>query len=611
MTDHESNLKKILADAMSVLKPPPKLTVSEWADSERRLDAQSSAEPGRWYTSRAEYQRGIMDACSDPSVREVVVMAGAQLGKTEAILNIIGYHMDYDPCPVLVLQPTLEMAQAFSKDRVAAGLIKATPSINGKVKDPRSRDSGNTTLHKVFPGGALTIVGANSPAGLASRPIRLVLCDEVDRYPSSAGSEGDPIQLARKRSATFWNRKIVMVSTPTNKNDSRIEDAFEKSDKRYYHVPCKHCGEKQKLKWQNVRWEDGDPDTAYYVCEECGSIWSDSDRAHAIAHGEWMAEEPFKGTAGFSISGLYSPWTPLADGVRDFLNVRKNPQQLRVWTNTYLGETWEDKGETVDEHNLAERGEDYEGKVPEEVVFLTAGVDVQNDRLEMSIIGWGRDDESWVVDHRIMYGDPSTPNLWNNLLSQIKQTFITHDDRELPIRGTCIDSGGHHTQAVYKFAKANAGNRVFAIKGIGGEIGSKPVVGRPSKNNAQKCPLFPIGVDTAKDLLFSRLKNQEEGPGYIHFSHHLPEEYYRQLTAEKIVTRFHKGYSKRTFVKTRERNEALDCMVYALSAYAILNINVNSVADRMREKRLAKQEEPAKKPPFPGRPKPNFVNSWR
>lgn len=612
MTDKRQVLQQKLREAMKVLSPPPRLTVSEWADKERRLDAQSSAEPGRWYTSRAEYQRGIMDACSDASVREVVVMAGAQLGKTEAILNIIGYHIDHDPCPILVLQPTLEMATAFSKDRVAAGLISATPAIRGRVKDPRARDSGNTTLHKIFPGGAITMVGANSPSGLASRPIRLVLCDEVDRYPTSAGSEGDPIQLARKRSATFWNRKIVMVSTPTNKGDSRIEQAYEKSDQRKYHVPCRHCGELQELKWANVRWDEGDPETAYYFCEHCGSTWSDSDRAHSIARGEWIATNPFSGIAGFSISGLYSPWTPLSDGVRDFLAVRKNPQQLRVWTNTYLGETWEDAGETVDEHYLSERGEDYGGMLPEEVVFLTAGVDVQDDRLEISLIGWGRDDESWVIDHRILYGDPSTPNIWNNLLSQLKATFETHDGRELNIRGTCIDSGGHHTQTVYKFCKANAGQRIFAIKGIGGEIGSKPVVGRPSKNNAARCPLFPIGVDTAKDLIFSRLKINEIGAGYVHFSEHLPEEYYRQLTAEKIVTRFNKGYSKRTFVKVRPRNEALDCMVYALSAYAILNVNVNSVADRMAEASRAKKEEPPKKHPLARSPrKQNFVNAWR
>jgi phage terminase large subunit GpA-like protein len=222
-----------------------------------------------------------MDACSDPNIQEVVVMAGAQLGKTEAILNIIGYHIHHDPSPILVLQPTLDMAQAFSKDRVASGLIRSTPALRDKVKDPRSRDSGNTTLHKVFPGGALTMVGANSASGLASRPIRLVLCDEVDRYPTSAGTEGDPIQLARKRSATFWNRKIVMVSTPTNKGASRIEEAFEQSDQRRFHLPCKHCHHEQVMKWANVRWED-DPDTAAYMCEGCGVLWSDSDRRWSI-----------------------------------------------------------------------------------------------------------------------------------------------------------------------------------------------------------------------------------------------------------------------------------------------------------------------------------------
>jgi phage terminase large subunit GpA-like protein len=559
-----------------------------------------------------------MDACSDPSVREVVVMAGAQLGKTEAILNIIGFHMDHDPCPVLVLQPTLEMAQAFSKDRLASGLIRATPSIRGKVKDPRARDANNTTLHKVFPGGAITIVGANSPAGLASRPIRLVLCDEVDRYPTSAGSEGDPIQLARKRAATFWNRKIVMVSTPTNRNDSRIESAYLASDQRQFYVPCRHCGQQQVLKWSNVVWTDSNPETAGYGCEGCGAIWTDPDRAHAIARGHWKAIADFKGIAGFAINGLYSPWTPLADGVRDFLSVRKNPQQLRVWTNTYLGETWEDQGETVDSFSLAERREPFNEKVPEEVVMLTAGADVQDNRIELQIIGWGRDDESWVIDHRIMYGDPSTPQIWTTLASALFSTFETHDGRELPIRGTAVDSGGHHTQAVYTFCKKHAAHRVFAIKGVGGEIGSRPVVGRPTKNNAAKCPLFPIGVDTAKDMLFSRFRVNEEGPGFIHFSEHLDDEFFKQLTAEKVVTRYHKGYSKRTFIKTRTRNEALDCMVYALAAYHILNVNVNAIAAKIEERKQNMTEEPeaqtetgpVRRRARSGRPS-GFVNSWR
>jgi phage terminase large subunit GpA-like protein len=556
-----------------------------------------------------------MDACSDPKIREVVVMAGAQLGKSEAILNIIGYHIENDPSPILVLQPTVEMAQSFSKDRVANGLIRSTPCLREKVKDPRSRDSGNTTLHKVFPGGALTLVGANSPAGLASRPIRLVLCDEVDRYPTSAGSEGDPIQLARKRANTFWNRKIVMVSTPTNKGASRIEEAFEESDQRRYYVPCKHCHHEQKMIWQNVRWQEGDPDSAAYACNACGVLWTDSDRRWSIRNGRWVAEAEFKGIAGFYINGLYSPWTPLADGVRDFLSMKKNPEQLRVWTNTYLGESWEDAGEQVDDFSLYERREDFEEAVPEEVVFITAGVDVQDNRLEASIIGWARDQESYVIDHKVLYGDPSTPQLWTQLDSLVNKTYETYDGRQMAIRATCIDSGGHFTNSVYQYAKKNAGKRIFAIKGVGGE--GKPIAGRPTKNNVARCPLFPIGVDTVKDLLFARMRIEEPGAGYIHFNSHLDDEYFRQLTAEKIVTRFHRGFKKRVFQKVRARNEALDCFVYAIGAYAILNIDVNTLADKVkikdnvRENISNESKAKPKKPPFVPRVGSGFVNSWR
>ena len=554
-----------------------------------------------------------MDACSDPATPEVVVMAGAQLGKTEAILNILGFHIAHDPCPILVMQPTLEMAQAFSKDRVAAGLVRSTPVLRGKIKDPRARDSGNTTLHKVFPGGALTMVGANSAAGLASRPVRILLADEVDRYPSSAGTEGDPILLGRKRTATFWNRKVIMVSTPTNKGASRIEEAFEGSDQRRYHVPCRHCEQFQVLKWSNVQWIDGDPETARYACEGCGALWSDADRIWAIRNGEWRASKPFTGVAGFAINGMYSPWTPLADGVRDFLNVKKNPEMLRVWTNTYLGETWEDQGETVDDWSLAERREPLPS-IPDEVIVLTAGVDVQDNRLEVTLLGHGRDDETWVLSHDTLWGDPSTPQLWTALDSKLFAQYETESGRQLMIRSTCVDSGGHYTNAVYAYCKRNAGRRVFAIKGVGGE--GKAMVGRPSKNNVGKCPLFPVGVHTVKDTLFGRLKITDQGPAYVHFSDTLPDEYFKQLTAEKIVTRYHKGFQRREFIKTRPRNEALDCFVYALAAHAIIGVNVNALAARLD---AAPAETEEKAPPAPARqgfiPRPQrvggFVNSWR
>jgi phage terminase large subunit GpA-like protein len=548
-----------------------------------------------------------MDACSDPENRQVIVMAGAQLGKTEAILNIIGYHIHNDPSPILCLQPTLDMAQAFSKDRVASGLLNSTPVLRDKVKNPRSRDSGNTTLHKTFAGGALTMVGANSPSGLASRPIRILLCDEVDRYPTSAGSEGDPIQLAMKRTATFWNRRIIMVSTPTNKGVSRIEDSFEQSDKRYYKVPCKHCEHEQRLVWSNVKWEKGLPETAKYMCEDCGVLWSDSDRRWSIRNGRWVATAPFNGVAGFSISAMYSPWTPLADGVRDFLAVRKNPEQLRVWTNTYLGETWEDAGEQIDNYSLGERREEMP-YIPKEVALMTCGVDTQDNRLELTVQGWSRDDESYVISHDVLYGDPSTPQLWQALETKLFKVYETEDGREMSISATAIDSGGHFTNSVYQFCKKHTGRRVFAIKGVGGD--GRAIVGRPSKNNIARCPLFPVGVDTVKDLVFARLKISEQGAGYVHFSDVLTDDYFLQLTAEKAVTRFHKGFKKRTYIKVRTRNEALDCMVYSIAAYAIINVDINALAERQEREVPVQEPEKAKKPAFVPRKK-NFMNSWR
>jgi phage terminase large subunit GpA-like protein len=571
----------LVRQTMAILTPPPNLSVSQWADENRRLSPEASAEPGSWSTSRAEYQRGIMDAVNDPSVNNIVVMSSAQIGKTEICNNVLGYHIDQDPAPILVVQPTLDMAQAWSKDRLAT-MLRDTPVLQNKVADPRSRDSGNTTLHKVFPGGHITACGANSPSSLASRPIRIVLCDEVDRYPVSAGAEGDPISLARKRSATFWNKKLIMVSTPTVKGQSRIEQAFFESDQREYYVPCPDCGEFRTLKWANVQFDKEAPETAAYVCEDCGSVWDDSKRLRAIRKGEWRAHAPFKGTAGFRLSALYSPWMSLEDGVRDFLEARKQPATLRVWINTYLGETWEEEGQRVDDIGVSERREDYGDTLPDGVIIITAGVDVQDDRLEMEIVGWGRNEESWSLEYKTIYGDPSSPIVWGELDTHLRKTYFHIRGVELPIRSACVDSGGHHTQSVYAFCKAREGRRVFAIRGVGGE--GKPLVGRPTINNAQRVKLFPVGVDTAKELVYSRLRITEPGAGYCHFPASYDDEYFRQITAEQLVSRYHKGFLRREWQKIRPRNEALDCRVYALAAYSLLNANMNLVADKLQSR---------------------------
>jgi phage terminase large subunit GpA-like protein len=552
-----------------------------------------------------------MNAISDPRLRDIVVMAGAQVGKTEMLLNVIGFHIHHDPSPILLVQPTLEMAQAFSKDRLAP-MLRDTPALRGSVKDPRSRDANNTTTHKVFTGGHISLVGSNSAAGLASRPIRVVLCDEVDRYPPSAGSEGSPILLARKRSATFHNRKMVMVSTPTNKGASMIESQYDESDKRQYFVPCEDCGTVQTLKWSNVKWEKDKPETAYYACEACGSVWDDAKRNRSVRKGEWVATADFTGVAGFHINGLYSPWTMMADAVRDFLIAKKAPDTLRVFVNTFLAETWEDAGETVGDIRFDDREEEFGANIPDDIVVITAGIDVQDDRLELELVGWGRDEESWSLDYKTLYGDPSTPHLWNDLDNILKASYTTESGRQLGIRAACVDSGGHYTQAVYNFVRPREGRRIFAIKGMAGE--QRPLVGRPSKNNIGKIKLFTVGTFPIKELIFSRLKIQSEGAGYCHFPAGRSDEYYQQLAnSEKIVTKYQKGFPRREFVKTRTRNEALDCRVYAYAALCILSLNINAVADRVVNAPEPETEPQPQQPnPLARRPRQGgFVNSWR
>ena len=560
-------MRALIAERM---KAPPVLTVSEWADRERKLSAESSAEPGQWITARNEPMRGVMDAVSDPTITTVVVMSSAQVGKTETLSNIVGFHVDQDPAPMLLLQPTLEMGEAYSKDRLAP-MVRDTPALKGKIKDPRSRDSGNTLLHKTFPGGHITIAGANSPSSLASRPIRVVLADEVDRYPPSAGTEGDPVSLARKRSTTFWNRKTILCSTPTVKGISRIEAEFELSDKRRYHVCCPDCSHEQHLAWSQVKWPEGEPEKAEYVCEECGSVWSDSKRWALLRKGRWIATGAFSGTAGFHLNEIYSPWVKLGDMARSFVAAKRSPETLKTWVNTSLGETWEETGETVNQNALMQRCEAWGNEAPSDVLVVSCGVDVQDDRFEIERVGWASGEESWSLDYHIIYADPSSPNAWTELDDYLLTPTKTSDGRVLPVSAAAIDSGGHHTQAVYAFVKERARRRVNAIKGMAGS--GRPIwPKRASKNNKGRINLFLVGVDTAKDSVYSRLRITEPGPGYCHFPEGRDPAWFEQLTAETVVTKYIKGFPTRVWQKRPSvRNEALDCRVYAYAALLSTN----------------------------------------
>jgi phage terminase large subunit GpA-like protein len=567
-------------DWWPIFAPPPNLTISQWADKERRLSPEASAEPGKWDTSRAEYQRGMMDAVSDPSVAMVVIMSSAQVGKTELLLNLIGFHVSEDPAPILLVQPSLEMAEAFSKDRVAP-MVRDTPALARRIAPVKTRDSGNTILHKGFPGGHLTMVGANSPSGLASRPIRIVLADEVDRYEVSAGTEGDPVNLAVKRTTTFWNRKIVLVSTPGIKTLSRIERAYEGSDKRRFHVPCPDCGHEQPLRWAQVHWskEDGKhrAESAHYACEECGSLWSDVQRWSAVRKGRWIAEGEFTGVAGFHLNEFYSPWRRLAETVKDFLDAKDAPELLKTWTNTALGESWEDDAERVDAGSLLTRGEVYdEMSVPAAVRLVTAGVDVQGDRLEASRWGWGDGEESWLIEHKIFLGDPAQQDIWDELDEWLLTDCQTEDGATLKTKAACIDIGGHQGQQVLKFARDRKGRKVFAIKGM---PGARPIwTPKASKSKVGKLSFYGVGVDVAKDTVYGRLhiqrKKLESGayadgsvPGYVHLPMTMTASYVAQLVAETVVVRKVKGKPIREWIlPSGARNEALDCAVYALAA---------------------------------------------
>lgn len=585
---------KTFLEALEVLSPPPDLTLSEWADENRRLSPEASAEPGRWDTARAEYQRGILDAISDPLIPEVVVMSSAQVGKTELLLNSIGYYIDQDPAPILLLQPTLEMGEAFSKDRLAP-MVRDTPCLRGKIKDSRQRDSGNTLLHKSFPGGHITIAGSNSPASLASRPIRVVLADEVDRYPTSAGSEGDPLSLARKRTTTFWNRKMVSTSTPTIKGFSRIEFQWNLSDQRRFYVPCNHCGHEQHLKWGQVKWESDKPDEAMYACEECGALWTDAERWKNIRHGYWKAEKPYRGIAGFHLNEIYSSWVRLGEMVMGFLEAKRSPETLKTWVNTSLGETWEEAGDRADGNALMARAEEWEDEaVPNGVLLVTCGVDVQGDRLELERVGWGLDEESWSLEHKIFYGDPSGKDLWKELNEYLMEPTKRQDGVELPVSACCVDSGGHHTQMVYRFCASLIRRRVYAIKSY--STPGKPIWPKRASKVGKGYNVWMIGADSAKDLIYARFGLTNPGPGYSHFPAGRDLQYFEQLTAEVLRTKYIRGFPHREYyLPGGRRNEALDCRVYAFAALTSLNVRWGDVK-RGIEDMKAQPNRPRKTP---------------
>ena len=576
----EKHTAKMLGRVLKQLKPPPRLTLSQWADGYRFISPESSANPGKWRTDRAPYQREIMDAIGDPHVSRVVVMSAAQIGKTDGfILNPIGYYVDYTPAPIMCMEPTIAMGESLSKEKLAP-MIRDTPVLRNKIR-ARGRDSGNTIMQKVFPGGHVTIVGANSPSSLASRPIKLLLADEIDRYPPSAGTEGDPLALAEKRQTTFWDKKTVMVSTPTLKETSRIAVEFEHSTKEEWNIPCPHCGEYQPMVWANLLFDQEDLERIQYRCAKCGCLAGEYEWKGRSRLGKFVAEKPEEETRGFHLNTLSSPFCSWKEVVEKFLKAKEqldrgDTELMKVWVNTELGETWEEQGEVVENDELFARREPYGGVVPADVLVLTAGVDTQDDRFEVEVVGWGEGKESWGIRYQKIYGDMKQQQVYDDLDEFLKTTFLRADGTVLEIAATAIDTGGHHSVEVERFCADRFVRRIFAIKGSSRP--DAPYISRHSRNNRPGTPMWNIGVNTGKCLMQQRLKLKTPGPGYCHFP--MEEEagydeiYFKGLTAEKMVVRFKKGRSVIEWDlrdRNYKRNEPWDLRNYATAALEIMN----------------------------------------
>lgn len=567
---------------------------------------------------------------------DVVVMKSSQVGATECLLNLLGCIIDQGEGPTMVVQPTIEMAKAFSKDRVDP-MLRDTPCLAGRISD-NEKDSDNTILHKRFRGGHLTIAGANSAANLRSRPIRNVLLDEIDAYPPHLDSVG----LAIGRAKGFRNRRKFRASTPEIKGSSRIEAAFESSNMQFYFVPCPHCDTKQRLIWEQLRWQrelpDGTrvpsvdpaykrkgrhlPETAVYVCEHCGAEIEHRYKERMLAKGDWKATAPATGVEGFHINELYSPhvtWTEMATA---WLNAKRLPETLKKFMNESLGRTWEEESEKHDPEGIKRRAEPYT-KAPREVLLVTAAADIQDDRIEVEAVGWSTLFESWSLDVKVFLGDPAFPDVWNELDEWHKSALERADGRSLPIACMTVDSG-HHTDMVYRFCKKRFRRRVYAIKGVGGLGSGVPIVGRLSRNNKWRCPVIPVNVDQCKDQIFGWLSIDEPGPGYMHFPASRDDEYFYQLTAEERIERTVRGQKVRAYVQRRARNEALDLRVYNRVAVEILGPKWDKLAALVGPPPETVKAEAPKAPVVPPQPQAprqarrpqamrrgGFVNSWR
>jgi len=612
--------------AYAAFLPPKKLSLSAWADEYAYLSVESSAEGGRWRT--LPYQKGIMDAVTDPEIEQISVMKSARVGYSKILNHIIAFHIHNDPCPIMIVQPTIEDATGYSKEEIAP-MLRDTKCLQGLVSDAKAKDGQNTLLQKLFPGGNLTLVGANSPRGFRRVSRRIVLFDETDGYPASAGTEGDQIKLGIKRTEFFANRKIVAGSTPTVKDFSRIEKLFNQTDQRRYYVPCPKCNYMQYLKWANFECFENDPSTTIYKCEKCNHHIPHTKKRWMVERGEWRATAPYNGKhVGFHIWAAYSysPNASWSNLMEEYLACKNDQEQLKTFINVTLGEVYEDEYHTkASADGLLKRAADEkykEGIPPKEVLILTLGIDVQDDRLSMSVIGFGRNEEMFLIDRKVIYGSPARADLWAQLDEVLQGKYTNEDGKELKIDSAAIDTGGHFTQETYQYVREREQLGLIGIKGMGQK--GKPPLGKISKVDInfrgkvlkRGLSLYPVGVDMIKTTLHNKLKDAEVGHGYIHFYPTTKPAYFEELTAERQILKHKNGYQERVWVKKKNQaNEALDEMVYAYASFQRLlqKYDRRSIYDQFAKRfdnKKPLKETKVRLNQTKSAKKSNFISNW-
>lgn len=627
-------LMKAISRGLAGMQPPENLTVTEWAECKRYLSTEASAEPGLWRTSRTPYLRAIMDAFTDPKIRHIVFVAASQVGKTEVINNIIGYIIDQNPGSILFVHPTTIDAREFSKLRIAP-MIRDSPAVRRRISAPKSRDSGNTLLQKTYPGGILTLCGSNEAHALASKPIRYVFGDERDRWAQSAGTEGDPWELAMARQTTFYNAKAVEVSTPTIRGSSNIAKSFAKGTMERWKSQCPHCGEFHEIQWKDIRYKAEETvvnhertytvHDVFWICPGCGCVSEETTMKKQPA--KWVAENPAayaNGVRSFWLNAFVSPWASWESICLKYQNALGDTGKMQVVYNTCFGQLWEDRGDTQDPDTLLGRREVYEAELPEGVLVLTAGVDTQDDRMEYEIVGHGHFGETWGIEKGIIMGRPDDPATWDSLDMMVFDRVLRFKDGlGLKVSMSFVDEGGHFTEWVRQFCRNRVGKKVFCIKGFPGA--DRPFTSPPKK---QKIIIknrylgtvwqYQLGVDSGKQIIMDNLKVQAPGPKYCHFP--LRDDYgamyFHGLLSEHLVP---EGKVRQRWVWTKiqghERNEPLDCRNYALAAFKVLPVDLDAVDRRLkvaRGKRPSTEEAPSAPPKRRGpvKPKDTGYDDW-